>query len=493
MSFQQHPVFSSVGAPIRRCLMVLLALSTVWLSACASNPVTGKKDFVMMSEEEELALGRNMHPKVMKAYPRYDDEELQAYVSKIGEELSLNSHRSGIEFRFTVVDSPAVNAFALPGGYIYITRGIMSYMNSEAELAGVLGHEIGHVTARHGVRQQSKAQATGIFGAIVGAAYGGSAGQFGSLLSTAVVRGYGRSYELEADRLGAEYLARNGYDPDDMLEVVGILKDQEDFERQRAAEEKREPNAYHGLFASHPRNDKRLQEVIEAAKQYQTANGARGKSREAFLRRFDNMVYGQGENEGVLRAGRFYHKKLDFTVQFPQAWRVENLSDRLVATAPNQEEILQVMVQDRNRRQPPRDYLVSRFRDLKNGEGFNTEAGPGYVGTTTQRTPWGRRPTEVAVVFHNKKIYQFGGASKNSYPGPEFLETVKSFRPLRDNEKELAEARRIKVVKVKPGDTIASLAADSGITNYAEEQLRLLNGLYPDGEPQVGQLIKVVE
>ena len=215
------------------------------VTACATNPVTGGKDIVLMSEDEEIALGRANDPKIRAQYGVYDDSALQAYVQRVGEQLATHSHRPGLVYRFTVLDSPEVNAFALPGGYIYITRGILAYLNSEAELAAVLAHEVGHVTARHAVRQYTAATAASIGANILSAVVpelGSQAGQqLMNVIGNALLSGYGRDHELESDRLGAEYLARTGFDPHAMIGVVGVLKNQEEFEKQRAKEEGREP------------------------------------------------------------------------------------------------------------------------------------------------------------------------------------------------------------------------------------------------------------
>ena len=233
-------------------LLMLLGLVNLILSGCAANPVTGKQDFVLMSEDAELSIGRQNNPKIIQQFGRYDDDALQAYVQKIGEKLAAVSHRPNLVYRFTVLDSQEVNAFALPGGYVYITRGLLAYLNSEAELAAVLGHEIGHVASRHGVRQQSAATATGLIAAIIAASTNvRGANDALNALGTALVRGYGREHELEADGLGAEYLARAGYDPRAMLDVIRVLKNQESFEKQLAKKEDREPRIYHGVFARH--------------------------------------------------------------------------------------------------------------------------------------------------------------------------------------------------------------------------------------------------
>jgi predicted Zn-dependent protease len=249
-----------------KCGLVLLAACLV-LGACAKNPVTGDSDFALISEDEEVEQGRSYHPEIIKTYGLYDDPELQEYVNRIGQKLARQSHRSNLQFHFTVLDSAEINAFALPGGYIYVTRGIMAYLDSEAELAGVLGHEIGHVTARHSVRQQAGQFASSLLGVLISATTGQSSlGNLSQQLSTGIIRGYGREHELEADQLGAEYLHKTGFDPDNMLEVIGVLKDQEVYETELAKRENRPANTYHGVYSTHPQNDDRLKTVVRAAK-----------------------------------------------------------------------------------------------------------------------------------------------------------------------------------------------------------------------------------
>ncbi|MBM4228838.1 MAG: peptidase M48 Ste24p, partial [Gammaproteobacteria bacterium] len=283
----------------------LLAL-VFWLAGCATNPVTGDTDFVMMSETEELAAGRAEHQEILKQYEVYDDAGLQAYVASVGQRVAAKSHRPELNYVFTVLDSPEINAFALPGGYVYITRGLMAYLNSEAELAGVLGHEVGHITARHGVRQQSASHATelgvGLLSIFV-PQIGALGHQAVSLLGTALVRGYGRDQELEADRLGAEYLARTGYDPEAIISLLTVLKDQEILDQQLAKQEGREARAYHGVFSTHPRSDTRLAEVVGVARQLAATPGER--QRERYLDELDGLVFGSNPAGGTVRGQRF--------------------------------------------------------------------------------------------------------------------------------------------------------------------------------------------
>ena len=233
------------------------------ISGCSVNPVTGKQDFVVISENQEIAMGKRYHSQVLQQTPPYEDLELQTYVQRIGDSLSANSHRPNLFYRFTVLDSQDINAFALPGGYIYINRGLMAYLSSEEELAAVLGHEIGHVTARHSVKQYSQSQILGILSTAIEINQGRSAGNLANLASGALLSGYGREMELEADDLGAQYIFQEGYSPQGMYDVLSVLKDQEIYSKALAKKRGQEPRSYHGVFASHPSNDKRLQEVLE--------------------------------------------------------------------------------------------------------------------------------------------------------------------------------------------------------------------------------------
>ena len=488
---------------IRASLGVLAAVlaGLLSVSGCAVNPVSGEQEFVLMSEGQELALGRRMHPQILEQYDTYDDPELQAYVQRVGEELAAKSHRQDLIYRFTVLDSDEVNAFALPGGYIYITRGLMSYFQSEEELAAVLGHEIGHVTARHSVRQYSTQQATGLgiaLGSILVPELRDRNVQnlLGSL-GTALVRGYGREHELEADRLGAEYLARTGRDPEAMIDVIRVLKAQEEFEKERAEQEDREPRTYHGVFATHPANDTRLQEVVAAAERYH--QGAyREEEREAYLRRLEGVPFGPSAREGVVRGDHFYHRDLGFGLRFPAGWRIENKSDRLLAFAPGNDAILQLTTQDLNKRLGPRRFMAERMnlKSLEDDRSLEVNGLPAHTGLAPIQSPWGRRLARHTVILFRDRAYILTSAAKDpdrprAYT-TEILNTAFSFHPLSAEERELAAPLRLAVIRADRNTRFADLAAKSRISSYAESRLRLLNDYYPDGEPRPGELLKVV-
>lgn len=472
-----------------------LLLVFLLLNACATNPVTGRSDFVMMSEEQELALGRQYHQEILKLNPAYDDPELQEYVQAIGSRLAKNSHRSDLVYRFTVLDSPTVNAFALPGGYIYITRGIMAYFDSEAELAGVLGHEIGHVTARHSVRQHSTSSLAQLLGVAVAIGTGSrEAAELSNLAAIAAVSGYGRKMELEADRLGAEYLAKTSYDPDEMLNVIRVLKNQEEYEKARAEEEGRASNTYHGVFATHPENDKRLQEVISAANEYRVEGAGATNGRDVYLQKIDGLVFGASESEGVQKGDRFYHRELGFTLRFPQGWNLENHADRLISKPGSADALIQLTMEDQSRHEPIEQFMRKKFSKIKQGELIQSRDYEGFTGLLSRNTPFGKRDVRVAGFYHQQRIVLLMAASKQKANPDDtlFLQTVRSFGSLTSAEQELAKPMRI-VIEAASGKQYSELAKDSPITFQAEHTLRLLNHSYPEGEPQPNQRIKLVK
>jgi predicted Zn-dependent protease len=476
-----------------------LLAAVLLLDACATNPVTGNSDFVLMSEEQEISLGRQANTRILKETPVYEDPELEQLVQQVGEELASHSHRPELFYRFTVLDSTAINAFALPGGYIYITRGLLAYLNSEAELAAVLGHEIGHVTARHSVRQQSTAAVTGILGAVVAASTGvQGVDTLTDMAGTAIVRGYGRDHELEADRLGAEYLAKSGYDPEAMLEVVGILKNQEAFETMVAKKEGREANVYHGLFSTHPDNDARFQEVVNAAQRFKT--GATNRvNRASFLRTLDGLTFGDSAREGIIRGNHFYHKPLDFTITFPENWRIENSPDRVLAASTDGDGLIQMSITDLNKRITPKQFMEQRMqlKNLRQGSTFINGDLQGYTAIADSNTTFGTRAVRYVVIYRDSSAYIFAGTARNRHNARRYdddiLATAHSFRSLAAVDAPYANEKKIAVIPAPRGASYASLAAKSPITSYPEVQLRLLNDAYPDGEPATSQLIKVVK
>ena len=475
-------------------LELSVVLMLLMLASCSTNPVSGKQDFVTMSESQEIQLGNRYHQEIIKQYPLYDNPQLQAYIDEIGQRLAANSHRSHLDFKFYLVDSPQVNAFAVPGGHIYITRGIMAYMQDEAQLAGVIGHEIGHVTARHSVRQNAQAQLSDILSAAVAIGTGSrEAAQLTSTLGGALVSGYGRENELESDRLGAEYLARSGYDAQKMIEVVGILKDQELASNERARAKGEQPRSYHGLFATHPKNDTRLQQVVNTAKQYEIPE-TNITNQAKFMRLMNNVTYGQSEAQGIVDEERFYHRSLDLFIQFPLGWRIQNKSDRLIAQDPNTKQAIIVQSTRLNQPLSAPQFLQRNFNGFKSGRSVRTSEDQAYAGQALVGEGENARNAIVGTVYRGKTAYvMIGLDNAKQLPVTELLQTLSSVRQLNKADKAFAKEKKLKVIRAKRGDTFAKLARRSKhLGEFAEQELRLLNDMYPEGEPKVGQFIKIV-
>jgi predicted Zn-dependent protease len=473
------------------------ALSFLLLAGCAQNPVSGNQDFVLLGVDSEIAIGRSNHPKIIEQYGRYDDESLQTYVQSVGDKLASVSHRSELLYRFTVLDSPDINAFALPGGYIYITRGLMAYLNSEAELAAVLGHEIGHVTARHGVRQQSASQAANLgytLGSILFPDLRAAPSQnLFNILGGALLSGYGREHELESDGLGAEYLARAGYEPKAMIEVIRVLKDQETFSAVEAKKQGREAKGYHGLFASHPDNDTRLHEVVAAADKYASATKAK-IGRSEYLTHLNGLVFGDSEAQGIRSERHFYHLAMSFAVEFPAGWQINNNPESLQALSPNGDAIVEMRASDLNRKLSPREFITQRLKigRLKAGQQLSANGLEGYTGIVKSQD----KLTRVTVVYLRDRAFIFFGGVKNnkmfSQFDVDFVATAKSLHGLRADETALAKALKLDVVTVGKSDNYIAWAKDSRISNSPLEQLRLLNGDYPAGQLERNDLAKRV-
>lgn len=488
--------------PFHTVRMIAAMLAMTAVAGCATNPVTGRPDVVMMSEAQEIQLGREEHAKILQEFGRYDDPELQDYVTRVGQRIAAVSHRPQLQYTFTVLDSEDINAFALPGGYVYITRGIMAYLNSEAELVAVLGHEVGHVTARHSVRQQSGAMATGVGATVIGILTGsGDLASVANMAGTALVSGYGRDMELEADSLGAQYLDRLGYDPDAMIDVVRLLKNQESFELQQARTENREPRVYHGVFATHPDNDTRLKEVVKAAHKVEpNAAAARPDGRDAYLDHIKGMAFGSSAAQGMVRGSRFYHADMAFTVAFPSAWTIKNLPSKVLGYPAQKDAYLELYAMAMPPNLTPREFLVKNLggATLSSAENLQVNGLQGYTAVARDvQLPWGNRgQARFAVVYLNGMAYVFRGATQMAAgfaaADPLFLSSIKTFRRLKDSEFALAEPTRIELVKATPRTRIQDLAKSSPIRPYPAEQLRLLNDLYPDKEPTPGQVLKVV-
>ncbi len=480
----KNPIITKLSISMSlRHLPTLLLLTT--LSACAVNP-TGGANFVLMSENGEIKTGKEEHAKILESQPVYKDAELQAYVDKVGKKLAAISHRPDLEYVFTIIDSSDINAFALPGGYVYINRGLLAYLTSEAQLAAVLGHEIGHITARHAVRQQAAGKTANILSTAVVFATGvSSLGETASLFGGALVSGYGRDMELEADGLGAEYLTKAGYDSNAMVEVISVLKNHEDFTKKTSTR----GAAYHGLFASHPRSDTRLQQAVSKAGEEGQQPNLTPVDPAEFRTSTTDMTVGPSLQNlaGSEARNRYYQNLLNYTMVFPDAWSFSETPTTVTANAAENQGSLKVEVQLLQEAKEPRLFLRENLKipDLQQSESLSQFGLAGYTGIRPDNDE------RIAVVYYGRRAFVFTGAASTDPLRTAILDSIKSFRPIARNEGVFADPVKIAWIQADGHTTYADLAKVSRLPEFPEENLRLMNGDYPTGEPQAGEWIKI--
>lgn len=460
-------------------------------SGCALNPATGGANMVVSSKAGEIKQGREMHDEMMSKGAAYDDPEIQDYVNRIGQRLAKHSDMPDLEWTFTVIDAPDLNAFALPGGFIYINRGLLAYLEGEAQLAGVIGHEIAHVTARHHARRKSAGVTSKVL-STTALIFTGSRDVYAasSMYGAEIISGFGRDMELEADGFGAAYMYRAGYEPEALLDVIGVLKNQELFQRVKAKDSGQAVGTYHGVYATHPRNDKRLQTVIQAAAELN--DGAYLESPEEpgeFRRKTDGLVWGRSV-QGQRDPTRFYHNKLGFTISKPTDWGVEAGADAVMASAADGNASVRITLMRRDASTSPEQQLRKGANGSLEGATTLDQAGlTGYMAVASA----GDVSKRLAVIDFNNLTFRFEGVADDFATDDSALRTViESFRPIHPQERQAAQGQRLRYIQVPRGATLESLAASMRIPN-AQDQLRLMNGFYPRGEPRTGDWIKVVQ
>jgi predicted Zn-dependent protease len=488
-----------------RLILCCLAAMSVFVAGCASNPATGGKNVVLGSMDGEKKNVQKNHQEIVKALGLYDDQAMQEYVNVVGQRIAQVSDLPAEEFKFFVIDDAGINAFTTGCCNVYINRGLLLNVNSEAELAGVLGHEIGHVTARHPARRQTRGVAASL-GAMAAAILTGSnaIAQLANIGAQAWMMGYGRENEMEADRLGMKYMVKAGYDPESIGHVFEMFQAGERFERARAQAEGREPRLYHGVFSSHPSPDERAVQAAKGAANIKDAPpGGWVERRDEYLNTINGIAYGSSKAQGVVRDNRFYHADMGITVAFPRGWTIDNLRDRLLAFTPKKDAAMMITVEPKPEKQAPREFLLTKLRGQSVFKGEPITGGDGTEGYTLVARSGspidnGQGPVRWAAVYRGQSVFVFAGASRSAMNGvPEVdglvLSVAQTLRSLRPAEFPLAEPYRIKIVKATDQTNIAAYAADMPEDKFKKETLELINALYPNKKPKPGQLFKIVE
>jgi predicted Zn-dependent protease len=496
-----------------RVRLVTSVLGAALLSSCGTtmvNPVTGQTERSVMDENAEIAQGKQAHAQVMQEYGEYKNPAVQAYVNDLGQRLAKQSHRANLEWHFTVLDSPEINAFALPGGYVYVTRGIMTYMESEADLAGVMGHEIGHVTARHGAQRATSEQTAGlgvfaasILGAVLETQGIAGAGQMAGQVSQNVAAGhlasYGREQELQADGLGAEYLYRNKFDPRNMIDVIRVLKDQERFAADQAKAEGRPAPQGGGWLASHPSNDQRLQMITQTASQYQQKGAVdySDEGRERYLKVIQGMAFGESADQGLTRGRNFYHNGLGIALTAPAGWRVQNGTDQLALVNAASDAALVVRTVPPKAGKAHNDVIKAVLQPTQGrteATSINGLSATRFSGVRQNAQGQTANLEATVVSGPNDTVYLLQSSAKDAQAlqraRAQMREAEGSFRPMNAQDRTGAKPWVVRTVPYPKGG-FAELAKGSPIAN-PEQQLRLINGVYSGGEPKPGQIVKTV-
>jgi predicted Zn-dependent protease len=484
----------SPGTTPKPPVFVSLILALL-LAGCARNPATGRPEIVLVSRAEEREIGREESRRVAETMGLVEDPALTAYVRSIGERLAEHAPGRDGAYAFEIVDTAEPNAFALPGGYVYVSRGLLALLNSEDELAGVLGHEIGHVAARHAARRVTRAAplaivtglgsaVTGIVSPILGEVVGGLGGLAGAL----VLAPYSRGQEHEADRLGQELAATSGWDP------AGIARALDTLEREEALHPGRSRPL--SFFSTHPPLPRR---VAEAERNASTLR--RGKPpplagrATAFVRRLDGLLVGPNPGDGVVDGERFAHPDLDFAVRFPAGWKVDNGRHAVAALAPGGD-ALSVLEPVGNGDDP--STALSAFERTA-GVDLSSRAEPFRIGnlpavrtTAGARTRDGRVALELTWIAHAGRIYRFTGATtpeRSAAFQAGFRETAASFRPLGSAERAAVRATRLRVIAARQGETLAQLLDRTAASGWDGRMTAIANGLETtaarlgDGQP----------
>ena len=333
---------------------MFVSLSCFLLSDCAYNPVTGKKELSFMSDEKEIAIGKDSDPKIIAAYGLYEDETLQAFINKKGKEMAAISHRPNLNYQFRILDSPVINAFALPGGYVYFTRGILAHFSNEAEFAGVLGHEIGHITARHSAKQYTR-QILGQVGLVAGLLLSDVVRQNANQASQAlqlVFLKFGRDQESQSDKLGVQYSSTIGYDARYMADFFNTLN------RMRGDDAANMPT----FLSTHPAPLDRYKTVNSLAEKFQAENTDKtyAENRDQYLRMIDGLTYGEDPRQGYVENGVFYHPDLKFQFSIPSGWKLANSPQQVQITPENGEAaILMMLAQEKNLDEAGKNFVTN--------------------------------------------------------------------------------------------------------------------------------------
>ncbi|WP_417828551.1 M48 family metalloprotease [Thalassospira sp.] len=477
-------------------VLTAIALSTV-VAGCSTNLATGEDSFTaFMSPEQEKQIGSQEHPKMVKEFGgEYTEKDLQAYVTEIGEKLVAVSETPNEKFTFTVLDSPVVNAFALPGGYVYITRGLAALATNEAELAGVIAHEIGHVVARHSAQRYSRGVLTQILAGGLAVAVGNGAGDLIGAGASAYLKSFSREHEFEADMLGIRYITKAGYDPQAMATFLQKLRAHARLQATLAGRSADDVDQY-DFMATHPRTLDRIEPARQSANVVAVANPERGAVR--YMTAIDGILYGDGPDQGYVRGQEFVHVPLDFRFDVPDGFTITNQPTAVIAKDDHGAQIIFEGAPGAKDIRLDR-YLQNGFSKqiaIRNIEMLDINGQEAATGSADISLQSGPARLRVVVIRHGDSAYQFLFVTPldqaDSYNLP-LRRTTYSFRRLTDREKQIYTPLRIKVRAVNPEYSLQTFINDMDVDRAPAEVFATINGIENGQLPAIGSLVKVVK
>lgn len=477
-------------------LLTAAAISFVWL-ACATNPVSGKKEVALMTEAQEIQMGREADPQIIAEYGLYPDSNIQRLIRQKGLEMARISHRPNLNWQFRVLDSDVINAFAVPGGYVYFTRGILAHMNNEAQFAGVLGHEIGHVTARHSVGQQTKGLFTQL-GVIAAVVISPELAQFADQLSQGaqlLMLSYSRSDESQSDELGVQYSSMIGYDAKEMAKFFLTLQ---------AASRQNSNSELPEFLSTHPDPGNRYQRVTQLATQYQQKNNLTNLkiNRNGYLQQIAGMVYGTDPKQGFMQNGVFYHPQLRFQFNGIQGWQYKNSPTHVFFAPPKGDGMAFLTLAKGNTPQAAAQTFQQNYKMQLSDQRQTTINGlPAYViiGDIAQQAQNGATQTirtVAAFIQHNGQVYELVGACPpatfNQHFGM-YQNLYNSFKPLTDPAIINMKPERVMVHSVKSSASLQQQLTALGIPSSRFNEMSVLNGMALTENVAAGSVIKYVK
>ncbi len=474
----------------------LAALALVALLGCTVNPATGQRELVLWSAQDESRAGAEGAKQVEQQMGLVRDAALVSYVQAVGGRVAALSPRRDVEYRFHVVNMPESNAFALPGGYIYVSRGLLALSRGEDELANVIAHEIGHVAARHSAQRQTRAAGVGLLsvlgtiaaGALGGAGAASTVAQLGQVAGAGLIASYGRDQEREADRIGQTMSARAGYDPAAMSTFLASL------ERETELVLGHSPRP--SFLDSHPSTPERVSSAAALARTLQRGPAAGiASTRGAYLTRLEGLLVGPDPAGGIVRDTVFLHPKLDFRIRFPAGWQVQNSESAVLAMAPRGNAGLQLQMQGpgSDPREAARRYLAEQRVEIVDSGPVRIQSLAGYRVRAIGATQQGRVGADMVWIAYRGAIYRLQGIAPEqsflSYADL-FQKSAQSFRALTPDERALCTERRLRVVSAREGESIEALSARSE-NAWSGAETSVMNGLNLASRLHAGEPVKV--